>query len=386
MNKCGWLSLLFVASSIVLCVAFSDYSSAASQYDNVYNTVDTLYLEVNNYGGQTCDAVNISDNWYTRALDVDSNQGGWKEKLQTAYTSGDYIVSQMTSFYGGGYYKAYLIIYSNKNGLDIFFSGNELRTASNSETEFIGSVLLRDTRAESGTGNCGDLSAIVNSIFIVSNEPVGSGDKYSAFEINVDENNITYPPNYEGEIIQNTGGGGSDEYDPNPNSCNTLDVGCWISSAFDRVVDSLQSFWDGFVTIIEGIMQFIANIFVPSDDNLLIGFFDQILDSLNNKLGLFLYPFEFLAEWFDSMFVYGGFNIINCQSGSASPWFCYYEVENAMFGASFVINIRQTESFVNSLGLYEIVIALGRAVGAILFITLAHRVYMKITNQHEEVE
>lgn len=391
MIKCGLLGLLSVVLSIVSSLVFFDYSSAISPEDGAYKSTDTLYIGDDNYYSMECDIEDVKNKWFSIAMEsnhVYDESTSWKPSLEEAFNdkkNNSIVVSQNVEYDQSDKPRyTYTISWTEDRSYSLYWYLN---------TVYGQSSVMQQVNIGTGIAyglDCGFyiIQYSANGTNAVVSQKRTGNTETSNFFINIDENKINYPPNYEGEnVVISDGGNGNDPYDPNPNKCEGIDIGCWISSAFDRVVDSFQSFWDGFVAVIEGIMQFIGNIFLPSDDNILVGFFERITASLSNKFGTLLYPYQFITDWTDAMFFTGGFNVIDCGNGNSSPWFCYYEVKNFAFGSDFVINIRQTETLLKDTNLYGmLVLVLGRVVGAIIFIMLAHSAYMRITDQMDQME
>lgn len=126
------------------------------------------------------------------------------------------------------------------------------------------------------------------------------------------------------------GGGGSNPLDPendNTPRCQPWDVVCWFSATVDSVVDGFQSLANFFGDTIKALGEWIANLIMPSNadggfDNRFTGFFTTVQDTMTERLGFLLFPFEFIGDLVASLSTiynpYGYSDAVygNCTSGS----------------------------------------------------------------------
>jgi len=101
--------------------------------------------------------------------------------------------------------------------------------------------------------------------------------------------------------------------------CQPWDIPCWFSATLGAVVDSFQSLADFFGSIIQGLGEWIANLIMPSNadggfDNRFTDFFTSMDDTLHERLGILLFPFDFIAQFFESIFAY--YNPTGSDSGA----------------------------------------------------------------------
>lgn len=198
-RKCGLFVLLFVVLSTSLSVFFSDVSRAASVYDDLYKTTPDLKLGVNNYGGNTCDIIDHTQDWYTAALGATSSGFDWKSSLQAAVNgNGRWGVSQVTNYYNGGQAYYYSIYWTEDDSLSLNWTENYVQTQTPAH-----SVLIRTQLQQEGSGDCDNLVSIYNgqSSLPVSNNVTDNGGfavNYTNLFFNADESKLNYPPGYEG--------------------------------------------------------------------------------------------------------------------------------------------------------------------------------------------
>ena len=119
-------------------------------------------------------------------------------------------------------------------------------------------------------------------------------------------------------------GGASNPLDPENNQaprCQPWDIACWFSATLDSVVDSFQSLANFFGDIIKGLGEWIANLIMPSNadggfDNRFTDFFTTMDETLHERLGILLFPFDFMADFFNEIFSF--YNPFGYDSGACS--------------------------------------------------------------------
>lgn len=116
-------------------------------------------------------------------------------------------------------------------------------------------------------------------------------------------------------VSQDTG----DEIVEDP-PCDLVDVACHVRKGFSALTSFLQGFWDsvtnGFhstIDILNSIFNYFQNdfgtdmssiftsLFIPSDDNIFVQAFDNLNNYMRAKLGILLYPFDFIGTIFGSL-------------------------------------------------------------------------------------
>ena len=84
--------------------------------------------------------------------------------------------------------------------------------------------------------------------------------------------------------------------------CKWHDVVCWIGNGITAIGDSISEFFNGFVKVMQNLMEFFSHLFIPGDDNLFVKAFDNINDYMHKKLGFLTFPFDFVASVFKMFF------------------------------------------------------------------------------------
>ena len=78
--------------------------------------------------------------------------------------------------------------------------------------------------------------------------------------------------------------------------CEWHNVVCWVGNGITAIADSISEFFNGFVKVIQNLMEFFSQLFIPGDDNLFLKTFDNLNEYMHKKLGFLTYPFDFLAS------------------------------------------------------------------------------------------
>lgn len=129
------------------------------------------------------------------------------------------------------------------------------------------------------------------------------------------------PPEYE-----SGGGSGGNPLDPDNDvapRCDAWDIACWFSNVVGNVIDGFQSLGDAIIGAFQSLGEWIANLIMPANedggfDNRFTGFFTDIGDTMNERLGFLLFPFEFFADLIASFTtIYNPYGTdTGCTSGS----------------------------------------------------------------------
>lgn len=99
--------------------------------------------------------------------------------------------------------------------------------------------------------------------------------------------------------------------------CKWHDVACWIGNGITAIGDSISDFFNGFVKVIQNLMEFFSHLFIPGDENLFVKTFDNVNNYMHKKLGFLTYPFDFLASIFSTLM-----KVVD--SDSKPEWHCVY--------------------------------------------------------------
>lgn len=100
------------------------------------------------------------------------------------------------------------------------------------------------------------------------------------------------------------GGGSGNPLDPDNDhtpQCEPWNVACWFSNVVGNVVDGFQSLADTIVGALQALGDWIANIIMPSNadggfDNRFTDFFTTVQDTMTERLGFLLFPFQFFSD------------------------------------------------------------------------------------------
>lgn len=123
------------------------------------------------------------------------------------------------------------------------------------------------------------------------------------------------------------GTGGSNPLDPENDNiprCQPWDVVCWFSATVGSVVDGFQSLANFFGDTIKALGEWIANLIMPSNadggfDNRFTSFFTTVQDTMTERLGFLLFPFEFIGDLIASLTtIYNPYGPIDSVYGQCS--------------------------------------------------------------------
>lgn len=106
--------------------------------------------------------------------------------------------------------------------------------------------------------------------------------------------------------LVNTGGGSLDPENNATPRCQPWDMACWFQSVIGNVVDTFQGLADVFTGAIQALGEWLANLIMPANadgtfDNRFTSLFTELSDGLTERLGVLLFPFQFLAESFNAL-------------------------------------------------------------------------------------
>ena len=119
--------------------------------------------------------------------------------------------------------------------------------------------------------------------------------------------------------------------------CEWHNVLCWVSNGITAIGNSISEFFNGFVQVVQNLMEFFSHLFVPGDDNLFVKAFDNINDYMHKKLGFLTYPFDFLASIFKTLMTVVDSDIKSewhCTHGAVQPGVCHGLCVPKVFGGS----------------------------------------------------
>lgn len=100
---------------------------------------------------------------------------------------------------------------------------------------------------------------------------------------------------------------GSGDFDNNVTPrCEPWDVACWFSATVSQVVDGFQSLANFIGNAFKALGEWIANLIMPSNadgsfDNRFTALFTTINDTMHERLGILLFPFDFVTNMVTSI-------------------------------------------------------------------------------------
>lgn len=127
---------------------------------------------------------------------------------------------------------------------------------------------------------------------------------------------VTLPPT-EG------GGGVTDPDNDHTPQCEPWDIACWFGNVVGNVVDGFQGLADTIVGAFQALGDWMANLIMPSNaeggfDNRFIGFFTDVQETMTERLGFLLFPFQFISDLVASFTtIYNPYGVdAGCTAGS----------------------------------------------------------------------
>lgn len=158
--------------------------------------------------------------------------------------------------------------------------------------------------------------------------------------------NVVYDSSWTQPQFDSGTGGGGGETEPR---CDAFDIACWFGSFVDDVVDGFQALGDLITGVISTLGEWIANLIMPQNENgefenRFATMWDDIWSALHDKLGILLFPFEFIADFFASMASLenpGG--IVSTCASRPTPSWCTIGVPNLLGEHSVSFNIGALE-------------------------------------------
>lgn len=176
------------------------------------------------------------------------------------------------------------------------------------------------------------------------------------------------------------GGGGTTE--PTRPDCDQWDMLCWFGSWTDQVVDGFQSFWNNFAKMFTDFSMFLADLFIPSDDNIVLNYFTDIFTALHDKLGFLTFPFDFvssliggiLGTWTWNSPSAGSNN--SCAGGFGTPGWCTWSFNDALWGEDFTIDWGVMERHAPTV--FNIGRAVAQATVVLMLIALLYKKYYSV--------
>lgn len=185
LRKCGLYLLSFAVLSTSLSVFFSDVSNAASIYDEVYKTTDT----VSSHGRGCSTPIDLTMNWYTTILESIYPSETYKTSLENAIEGdGRWGVTYMN----GGSYSEVTVYWTEDNSLYLDW-----------DTSAGSIVYARGVNIKTATLYVADYISCTTPYVGISESDTAVSDASGQWKnlfINVDEENLNIPAGYEGVL------------------------------------------------------------------------------------------------------------------------------------------------------------------------------------------
>lgn len=145
--------------------------------------------------------------------------------------------------------------------------------------------------------------------------------------------NVVYDTSWTDPEFDSGSGSVGGETEPR---CDPFDIVCWFGSFVGGIVDGFQSLGDLITGVISTLGEWIANLIMPQNENgefenRFATMWDDIWSALHDKLGILLFPFEFIADFFTSMASLenpGG--IVSTCASRPTPSWCTIGVPNLL--------------------------------------------------------
>ena len=145
--------------------------------------------------------------------------------------------------------------------------------------------------------------------------------------------NVVYDSSWTQPEFDSGSGVGGGETEPR---CDAFDIACWFGNFVGDIVDGFQALGDLITGVISTLGEWIANLIMPQNENgefenRFVTMWDDIYSALHDKLGILLFPFEFIADFFASMASLenpGG--IVSTCASRPTPSWCTIGVPNLL--------------------------------------------------------
>lgn len=145
-------------------------------------------------------------------------------------------------------------------------------------------------------------------------------------------------------------------------TCDTFDVACNIRNAINGVTDTVSSG-------VEFVLRGVSALFMPSEE-FVQDKFTEVNDYFSEKLGFLLYPFEFIADFYDAA--------TNDITAWCTPTVCEKDFGN-LFGGNFTIDFYALKP---STALWDLLLVVIRSLTVLGLIFFARRELLKILKGH----
>jgi hypothetical protein len=119
--------------------------------------------------------------------------------------------------------------------------------------------------------------------------------------------------------------------------CEWHNVICWVTNGITTIGNSISEFFNGFVKVIQNLMEFFSQLFIPGDDNLFLKTFDNLNEYMHKKLGFLMFPVDFVASIIKTLMTVVDSDIKSewhCTRGLVQPGVCNGLCVPKVFGNS----------------------------------------------------
>lgn len=156
---------------------------------------------------------------------------------------------------------------------------------------------------------------------------------------------VTYDSSWNINQLPTTVGG----EEPEEPQCEAWDIACYFGGFVGTIVDGFQGLADLFTGIITALGEFIADLVMPENENgefenRFATIWNDMWSTLHDKLGILLFPFDFIAAFFASMSTHANLGgVVSTCATIPNPAWCTIGVPNLLGDNSVSFNIGALE-------------------------------------------
>lgn len=389
---------LLLLLSLSFSLISSQTSNASSAYDANYQTVSSLSVNATSYG-VTCTPTDLTESWSTYITDAskwenpsdaddpDSQMSKARESFLIAVESGFYGVSQKNSYAGSGFDERVFVFWSESEAAEAHYGSNWVRLSAldyGTDPEIVWNV-------EIGCGNIAEYpsggtepyvytssgyyveASISNSNTYLAGSSASSNPGVTMIANFFFHGDVTYPTDYEGvDVVEGTLPD-PDPDDPDPVVCDALDITCWFSGVVTTIADSFQGLADFIGQSFQALGSWIANLIMPENEdgsfsNIFTDMFTDFSDTMHERLGFLLFPFDFIVELADQVNVFDDNEVGTCSSNME------FLIPNLLGENDVVVNL----CYVEDLPVWDVAINIVRFIWVIGLISFAQNKYFSV--------
>jgi len=225
----------------------------------------------------------------------------------------------------------------------------------------------------------------------VYSDTSSSGGGGSNFRVNGYEIECVY--GYQGQFTYNENWTSGDVFnqitEPEPpvdEPCDPFDIACWFGGFVGTIVDGFQGLADLFTGLISTIADFIANLIMPRNEegqfeNRFTDFFGLIGNTIHDRLGFLLFPFDFIASIFAqiaSVWTGSGGND-SCANPVAHPGYCELTIPHIFADQDITFNLGAFEQKMPEL--WDVITTVIRFMWVVGLVAFLHSKYFSVVKE-----